>query len=218
MDEETRARIFEPFFTTREGDGGTGLGLALVYGIVRRAEGDVWVESTLGVGTHIEALLPRVAPAVAATAPQGPPPADVRGDETVLVVEDQANVRSAMGRVVRALGYRVLEATCGEHALELERSLEERLDLLLTDVAMPGMQGPELARRLRQRRPGLRILFLTGYPGQAFSDVRVPEHPVLYKPAGREVLAARLREVLDAPAPTSRPEPLAAASAPSLSS
>lgn len=201
MDEETRARIFEPFFTTREDAGGTGLGLALVYGIVRRATGDVWVESKVGAGTRVEALLPRVAAPVRAARAAGQDPGEARGSETVLVVEDQPNVRLAMSRIVRSLGYRVLEARSGDHALEIERSLDERLHLLLTDVVMPGMQGPELARLLVARRPALRVLFLTGYAGQAFAGERTPDHPVLYKPAGRDVLAAKLRAVLDSPAP-----------------
>lgn len=210
MDEETLSRLFEPFFTSRGPDGGTGLGLALVYAIVRRAGGDLSVESRPSEGTRIEAFLPRIEAPVSVQAPGAAALLEHTGGENVLVVEDQARVRAATARVIRSLGYRVFEAGDGEEALELERGLDVPVDLLLTDIVMPGMQGPELARRLLSRRPQMRVIYLTGFVDRAFGPEGSPDHPVLIKPVGRRVLASRLRSVLDGAA-SAEPAPRTAA-------
>jgi CheY-like chemotaxis protein len=201
MDDEALERLFEPFFTSRGASGGTGLGLALVYAIVRRSGGDLVVESRPDHGTCIEAFLPRLdAPLLTRAEPLASRP-EPGGGETVLVVEDQERVRAATARVIRSLGYRVLEAASAEAALEMELTLDAAIDLLLTDIVMPGMQGPELAGRLLSRRPRLRVLYLTGFADRAFGPNGSPDHPVLIKPVGQRVLASRLRAVLDAPPP-----------------
>lgn len=204
MDGETLERLFEPFFTTRAPDGGTGLGLALVYAIVRRSGGDLSVESDPSRGTTIEAFLPRLEAPALDRAPRAAEAPQRGGRETVLVVEDQERVRAATARVIRALGYRVFEAGNAEEALELEQKLDHRVDLLLTDVVMPGMPGPELARRLLERRSDMRVLYLTGFADRAFGPDGSPDHPVLIKPVGQRVLASRLRAILDGPAPGER--------------
>lgn len=205
MDEETRARMFEPFFTRRAKDGASGLGLSLVHGVVRRSGGDLLVESVPGGGTTITAYFPRADPKQAEVAVSHAVRSIDRGNETVLVVEDRGGVRDAVAEVVRSLGYRVLEASSALDALELARRHEGTIDLLLTDVVMPGMQGPELASRLVERRPSLRVLFLTAYAESAFSPSAPADGAVLYKPTNRAELAAKLRQVLGARAREARP-------------
>jgi PAS domain S-box-containing protein len=200
MSDETRERLFEPFFTTRASEGGTGLGLAMVYAIVRRAGGDLEVAGRKGGGTRITAFLPRLDAPETEAEVRATESRVHRGQETVLVVEDQDYVRAATARVVRSLGYRVLEAGSGEEALEMERTIDTPIDLLLTDVVMPGLKGPELARRFVEQRPVCRVLYLTGFADRAFGPGSSPDHPMLIKPVGRQVLATRLRALLDDPA------------------
>jgi CheY-like chemotaxis protein len=198
MPPEVKARVFEPFFTTKGEGKGTGLGLATVYGIVRQSGGHVEVYSEVGVGTTFKVYLPAVA-----TEPAGPAadPTAVRGGaEAVLLVEDQADVRRLARIVLQAHGYAVAEAVDGPAALALVARDRLRPDLLLTDVVMPGMSGRELADRLRQENPGLRVLFMSG-----FTDDAVVRHGILqaevgflrkpYTPYG---LASKVREALDA--------------------
>ena len=159
---EIRSRLFEPFFTTKALGKGTGLGLATVHGITKQLGGSVRVESVVGQGTRFEVLLPATDDQ-RENAPAADPEAPQRGMGTLLLVDDEPSVRSMTARVLRESGYTVIEAADGEHAIQLAANTE-RLDLLLTDVIMPRMRGADLAARLRQSRPDLRVLFMSGYP------------------------------------------------------
>ena len=203
MDKATADRVFEPFFTTKEVGKGTGLGLSQVYGFVKQSGGHVAIYSEPGLGTSVKLYLPRFA-GEAAEGEQGgeqAAPTAARA-ETVLVVEDSADVRAYSAEVLRELGYRVLEAADGPAALALlERPARAlRVDLLFTDVILPGgMTGPALAERARALRPGLKVLFTTGYAqGAAQSSGWVdPGAQVITKPFTYAELAARTRAVLD---------------------
>ena len=202
MPAEVRARLFEPFFTTKEEGKGTGLGLATVHGIVEQSGGFLRVESEPGHGTAFRVFLPRhegggVPPD---DAPR-PPSLLPRGSETLLVAEDEAMLRSILRECLEDGGYVVLEAGDGPEALRVAEGHPGSIDLLVTDVVMPGMSGRELAERLRASRPGLRVLFLSGYTDDAVvrHGVSSDEEAFLQKPFSVEDLAHRVREVLDAP-------------------
>jgi CheY-like chemotaxis protein len=193
--------VFEPFFTTKEVGRGTGLGLSMVYGFVKQSRGHVKIYSEVGHGTSIKLYLPR-AGAAAADVAETParPGANPRGNETILVVEDSATVRQLSGGILRALGYRVLEAEDGHAALAiLEKSVE--IDLLFTDLIMPnGIDGQDLLRRARELRPKLKALFTSGYSehflkGRGSAEAGVP---LLNKPYRTRALADAVRGVLDA--------------------
>ena len=197
MDAETRARVFEPFFTTKERGKGTGLGLATVYGIVKQSEGYIWVESERGAGSVFRTLLPRVAQPNNSQMVQEA--FDVcSGGETVLLVEDDPSVRRMAAEVLLSLGYRVLSAPSGADALRMAAAHKGRLDLLLTDVVMPGMTGPELAIQFLSQFPQLRTLYISGYTDDAIEKhgVRGRTVRVLQKPFTHESLAQTVREVL----------------------
>src|ERR1051325_2254435 len=193
MDDETKARIFEPFFTTKESGKGTGLGLATVYGIVKRAGGFISVESEPGRGTSFKIYLPRVdepiAPAVTLAAAAEPR----RGTETVLVVEDAASVRVVTRQVLERYGYVVLEAPNGETALRLAAKHHGPIQLLVTDVIMPGLSGRQLAGQLAPLRPEMKVLYVSGYADDVESGVAY-----LQKPFTPQTLARRVRAALDA--------------------
>jgi two-component system, cell cycle sensor histidine kinase and response regulator CckA len=196
MSPEARTHAFEPFFTTKPH--GTGLGLATVYGIVKQSEGHIFVESDEGHGTTFELYFPRTLSAMVA-APVALTPAS-HGTETVLLVEDDAQVRQIGVRSLQTNGYRVLVASNGAEALAVAERDEGALDLLLTDVIMPGLNGRELASELRRKRPQLRVLYMSGYTQDVLSQAGAPDSGVelLVKPFTATQLQKRVREVLDA--------------------
>jgi two-component system, cell cycle sensor histidine kinase and response regulator CckA len=199
MDAETRAHIFEPFFTTKELGKGTGLGLATVYGIVKQSGGYVWVYSEPGRGATFKIYLPLV-DAVPDTAGLPVPVQPVTGGrETVLVAEDDPSVRAVVSDVLTQKGYRVLRAPDGQAALEMARSHPAEIHILLTDIVMPGMTGRELAEALVAVRPGVRVLYMSGYTDDAVVRHGVLEEgmPYLQKPFAPRALASKVREVLD---------------------
>jgi two-component system, cell cycle sensor histidine kinase and response regulator CckA len=200
MDEQVRAHLFEPFFTTRELGRGTGLGLATVYGIVRQSGGQIQVASRPDEGSTFTVYFPRAAAPARPAAPSPPPEAAPGGTETVLVVEDEYAVRHLICRVLRGKGYRVLDAPNAEAALALAAERREAIDLLVTDLVMPGLGGAALAAQLVAHHRGLRVLFITGYAPAAVE--RQGELAVgsglLEKPFSADQLARRVREVLAA--------------------
>jgi PAS domain S-box-containing protein len=200
MSSETRARIFEPFFTTKEAGRGTGLGLATVFGIVEQAGGHTLVYSEVGAGTTFKVYLPSVKTGVAAAAEKKAAPA-ARGHETILLVEDDDTVRRFARRALESQGYRIVEAASAARALALEETHTGPLDLLLTDVVMPGANGRELAEAIESRRPGLPVLFTSGYTPDVLVHHRVSElgAPFLEKPFSSAGLAAAVRQALDRP-------------------
>jgi signal transduction histidine kinase/ActR/RegA family two-component response regulator len=203
MDQETRSRVFEPFFTTKEKGKGTGLGLATVYGIVKQSGGYIWVESELGAGAMFQTLLPRVAPP--AISPIIQEVLDFRaGGETILLVEDDPIVRNMAAEVLLSKGYQVLAALSGADALHIAKKHVGRLDLLLTDVVMPSMTGPELVRQFSSQFPYIRTLYMSGYTDDAIEKhgVRGKAVRVLQKPFTHDSLA---RSVRDALGPTRQP-------------
>jgi CheY-like chemotaxis protein len=210
MDAATQAHAFEPFFTTKPVGQGTGLGLASVYGIVKQSGGDIRVHSEPGLGTTFRIYLPRVDAAAAALPLPAPAPAPT-GGETILVVEDEQRVRQYAQRVLEAAGYRVLMADGGVQALALAAAPAQVLDLLLTDVVMPGMNGREVAEALLARRPDLRVLFMSGYADNAVVERGLVDVGValLAKPFSGSELLRRVRDVLDASSarPTTPAEP-----------
>jgi PAS domain S-box-containing protein len=200
MDEETLPHVFEPFFTTKPVGEGTGLGLATVYGIVRQNGGFIDVSSELGRGTAFTIYLPRHVGATESVADQAQAGPAECGQETVLLVDDEPAILKATARMLESLGYVVLAAESPGAALRLTRAREGEIHLLLTDVIMPEMNGRDLARSLLSLRPGLRSLFMSGYPADVIAPHGVLDEGVdfLEKPFSRRGLAAKVRAVLDA--------------------
>jgi len=199
MDEATQAHLFEPFFTTKEVGKGTGLGLATVYGIVKQSGGYIWVYSEPGRGTTVKVYLPRVRGAAEPPLPAPELPPLRGGKETVLLVEDAAPVRTLARRSLEARGYRVLDAADGPSALELSARHAGEIDVLVTDVVMPGMSGRELAERLAPTRPRMKVLYTSGYTDDAMVRQGVLNAGVafLQKPFVPDTLARKVRDVLD---------------------
>lgn len=200
MDEQTRARIFEPFFTTKELGKGTGLGLAVVYGIVKQSGGNIWVYSEPGKGTCFKVYLPVAGVSDSEKPRKCEPDIIARGSETVLLVEDEGEVRALARESLERSGYRVLEASNGNEALEVCEHCPERIDLLLTDVVMPGMSGLELAKRLASLQPDMKVLYTSGYTDDTVIRHGALESGMAYiqKPFGSTTLSGKVREVLDA--------------------
>jgi CheY-like chemotaxis protein len=190
--------LFEPFFTTKERGKGTGLGLATVHGIVEQSGGHIHVRSQPGAGTTFEICFPRSdAPQVVkAAAPEAP---SVRGHETILVVEDDPQVRGVTIRALEGSGYRVIPAASGEEALVIARESGERLDMVVTDVVMPGLTGREVVDELRRSLPDIPALFVSGYTQDAIAQRGVLDSGVefLPKPFTPSTLVARVRAMLD---------------------
>jgi len=199
MDETTRARVFEPFFTTKEQGKGSGLGLATVYGMVKQSGGYIWVYSEVGRGTTFKVYLP-----VADEAPLAPHAAEaparaLRGSETILVVEDEPAVRQLTRVLLERAGYRVIPAANAQEAVEQFVSAEDEIDLVITDVVMPGASGPALWKYLTERRPNLKALFMSGYADDAVPTMgRLDKDAVfLQKPFTGERLIAKVHEALE---------------------
>jgi two-component system cell cycle sensor histidine kinase/response regulator CckA len=201
IDAETQVRMFEPFFTTKEQGKGTGLGLSTVYGIVNQSGGNVWVYSEIGKGTSFKIYLPRVdevpereeARDILAELPQG--------RETVLLTEDEGQVRQMIRIILEMNGYRVLEASGGEEALAIYKEHEGEIDLMMTDVVMPKMSGRELAQSLEVLHPGIKVLYMSGYTDDAIVRHGLLDQEIafLQKPFTPDALLRKVREVLDAP-------------------
>jgi len=198
MTPEVKAHLFEPFFTTKEVGKGTGLGLATVHGVVVQSEGFIEVESEPGSGTTFHIYLPRM-DAQAATIGPSPAATAERGTETVLLVEDEDPVRRLVASVLQSYGYQVLTAQNGEEALELIERLREPIHLVVTDVVMPRMSGPQFIEALLPRYPLLKVLFLSGYAGDAVSRHGIADSggAFLEKPFSPVMLANKVREILD---------------------
>ncbi len=203
MAPEVQARIFEPFFTTKEEGKGTGLGLSTVFGIVTQTGGGLDVTSRIGRGSRFDVYLPRVAAELEQTLGQESTPQSIGGHETILLVEDDLSVRELVRDELRKLGYRVFEAKNGVEACLLGTQHMGRLQLLLTDVVMPGMSGMELAQHLRVIKPELKLLFISGYTDDVGIGAGDPFSAYLQKPFTPETLSKAVRNLLDS-RPTDR--------------
>jgi len=199
MDAATLTHIFEPFFTTKERGKGTGLGLATVYGVVKQSNGYIWVDSAPGNGTSFQIYLPRHVGQPAAEEQTRDSGENLRGSETILLVEDAEPLRKLAQTFLEAAGFRVLSAENGETALEVARRFGGAFDLLLTDVVMPGINGRVLAEQLLPRQPGMKVLYMSGYTDSfiAGHGVLDPQTHLLHKPFTDEVLIRKVRAVLD---------------------
>jgi PAS domain S-box-containing protein len=208
MDKETQSRIFEPFFTTKEKGKGTGLGLSTVYGIVKQSNGYVFAQSEIGAGTTFYVYLPRVEDAAEELCPAKAPQNEAGGSETVLLVEDEESVRELVRVTLVSRGYKVLEAENGEAGLHIAEAWKDRIDILITDVVMPGIGGRELAKKLVALRPDIRVLYLSGYTEDAVVTQGAigPTTAFLQKPFTLQNLAKKVREVLR---PASAPKSIA---------
>jgi two-component system cell cycle sensor histidine kinase/response regulator CckA len=201
MSKEIQSKIFDPFFTTKPVGQGTGLGLATVYGIVKQSGGFITVESEVGKGTRFYIYLPRrkLEPSEAAPVEAAPQVArDVTGQDTILLVEDEEAVRSFAARALRMRGYNVLEAGGGEEALEIVKREGDKIDLVITDVVMPNMDGPTMVRHVKALKPDMEVIFMSGYAEEAFrrNDQTSENIHFLPKPFGLKQLAAKVKEVL----------------------
>ncbi|MBV9694669.1 MAG: response regulator, partial [Alphaproteobacteria bacterium] len=199
--QEHQGKIFDPFFTTKPVGQGTGLGLATVYGIIKQTGGFITVDSEVGRGTTFAIFLPRFRPEthpLPVAEPERSVPRDVTGQDTILLVEDEEAVRSFAARALRMRGYNVLEASGGEEALDIVRGQKGTIDLLVTDVVMPNMDGPTLVRAVKRLRPQMAVIFMSGYAEETFrrNDEKAEELHFLPKPFGLKQLAAKVKEVL----------------------
>ncbi|HVR87206.1 MAG TPA: response regulator, partial [Planctomycetota bacterium] len=198
MTEDVKAHLFEPFFTTKEVGKGTGLGLATVHGIVKQSNGHINVYSEFGRGTTFKIYLPVVRQEASAVRRVPVTMDSLRGEESILLVEDDPHVRTLSAAILTRAGYQVQQARRGEEALGLVEMPGNKLNLLLTDLIMPGMNGVELARALRSTRPDLKVLFTSGYTDSTLlkDGFLTPDTPFITKPFTPELLLRKVREVL----------------------
>ncbi|HZS45528.1 MAG TPA: PAS domain S-box protein, partial [Blastocatellia bacterium] len=196
MDAETQSRIFEPFFTTKEIGKGTGLGLSTVYGIVKQSGGHVWVYSEVGIGTTFKIYFPRFEEQ---RAPQSSTTTEREGGETILLVEDEEVVRTMVSTLLTEMGYKILCASTSDEAEQISGEFTSQIDLLLSDIVMPQINGAELAKKLIQSRPNLKIIFMSGHTGLAVDNLAVAGvvRPFLQKPFSLSSLATSIREIMD---------------------
>jgi len=201
MGDDVKAHLFEPFFTTKERGHGTGLGLSTVFGIIKQSGGHIWVDSELGRGTAVQIYLPRTDKVESPDLLQVSPASALRGSETILVVEDYAGVRDLATQILRAHGYQVLTAKNGAEALRISLRHSQAIHLLLTDMVMPGMNGRELAEQIQAQRPGIRIVYMSGYGSRLYEDPSAVGQGVAFlaKPLTVEALTDKVRAVLDVP-------------------
>jgi CheY-like chemotaxis protein len=202
MDASTQARIFEPFFTTKELGKGSGLGLSIIYGIVKQSEGDIRVLSKPGQGTTFEILLPRTEQTMEKskleTGGDQPISSTVPlGSGTILVVEDKTVLRQLIGTILEKKGYDALTARDADEALQICERREGEIDLILSDIVMPGMSGPALVEMLRQRNPGMRVLYMSGSAREGVVADLAPEIPFIRKPFRTSDLIGKIREILE---------------------
>jgi two-component system cell cycle sensor histidine kinase/response regulator CckA len=206
IDAETRTHLFEPFFTTKERGKGTGLGLSTSYGIIKQNGGDIWVDSEPGQGTTFRIYLP-VASHVPAAPQQRPETTVLLGDETVLLVEDEAGVRTILEAMLRRHGYRVLSCGSPDEALEICARHLDTIHLLVTDMIMPGMNGRQLSEKVVDLRPGIQVLYVSGYADSTQQEVVDSAMDYLQKPFTPEALALKVRELLSRPSASGLPAP-----------
>jgi len=199
MDERTKSQVFEPFFTTKESGKGTGLGLSTVYGIVKQSGGYIWVYSEPGKGSTFKVYIPRTEEREDDPRKAVPPVEDLRGEKTVLIVEDEESILKLSSAVLGGYGYSVLAAPGGEDGLRIAGKHEGEISLLLTDVVMPGMGGRELYERILQQRPKIKVLYMSGYTDKAIvrRGVLDPGTSFLQKPFSPISLARKVKEVLE---------------------
>ena len=199
MTPETKAHIFEPFFTTKENGKGTGLGLATVYGIVKQSGGSIWVYSEPGQGAVFKVYFPTVGESAAAGGNAKTATDTTSGTETILVVEDEEGVRSLVRLALESSGYKVLVMEDGESALATCANYDGLIDMLLTDVIMPQLSGPLVAEKVTSLRPGIKVLYMSGYTDDAIlhHGVLGQEIPFIQKPFSPISLRKKVREVLD---------------------
>jgi CheY-like chemotaxis protein len=199
MDQAVQAHIFEPFYTTKPVGQGTGLGLSTVYGIVKQSGGLIAVESAPGCGTTFRILVPGAHNEDSPNTTAFPKKATLDGSETILVVEDEKNVRNMVRRMLMAAGYKVMAAESGEQALRLCKECPDAIDILITDVVMPNMDGRELKASVKLLRPEIKTLFMSGYTGEAIAQHGVQEcgTEFIAKPFDATELKTKIRELLD---------------------
>jgi two-component system, cell cycle sensor histidine kinase and response regulator CckA len=200
MDATTRSRLFEPFFSTKSRARGAGLGLSTVYGVVTQSGGHIEVDSAPGRGTVFKIYLPQVEKPAVAQKPGAPTAKLQQGSETVLLVEDEDEVRAAVSESLQMRGYTVLKARHSKEAVMICRRHEGPIHLLLTDVVMPQMTGPELTQRVSLLRPEMKVLYVSGYTSEALNrrNMLEPGTAFLQKPFTPDALARQVRAVLDA--------------------